>query len=465
MPCFLSRCAARRRFTVLNVCALAALLVACGGGSSDDNGSAAGPHASAADRQPADGTIVASRETPTEGGPADMDDPAVWIHPDEDDAEDSLIIAAAKEGGLRVYDLRGRLVQRIGVRLDAEGEALNRYNNVDVAYGFALDGDDIDIAVASDRRQDKLRIWRIGEDRDEEDAVLEDITSARMPRLFPTRPGPDDRQGASMANPDDGEHTAYGLALYRERDSRRVYAFVNQNSEAVIAQYELLDDGDEKITARFVRDWRFPYSWKGQDLTQEDEKDLARDFSPQFEGMVVDQQTGILYAAQEDVGIWRIDTRTGVADSRPFYETRPFDPNSRVARDVEGLTIYYASGGRGYLLASSQGHAHGEAPTLPTPGLDDTFVVFERVGPNRLLGSFRIEARRQGRIDGVEESDGSDVSNVPLPGVSPRSIHCSGWLRWRRLRWLDGCDEFETRAVGENCPGISRRSAEGRYAL
>jgi len=55
--------------------------------------------------------------------------------------------------------------------------------------------------------------------------------------------------------------------------------------------------------------------------------------------MMVDQQAGVLYAGQEDVGIWRVDLKTRVAETTPFVETTAFDPASPLARDVEGLTI------------------------------------------------------------------------------------------------------------------------------
>ncbi|VEP13134.1 conserved hypothetical protein [Hyella patelloides LEGE 07179] len=67
-------------------------------------------------------------------------------------------------------------------------------------------------------------------------------------------------------------------------------------------------------------------------------------------------------------------------------ETPPLVP------DVEGLTIYYGEDGNGYLLASSQG--------------DNTFAIYDRAGSNSYLGNFAIE--------GVEESDGADITNVPL---------------------------------------------------
>ena len=41
----------------------------------------------------------------------DIDDPAIWAH--ATDRSKSLIIASAKDGGLRVYDLAGKQVQSI----------------------------------------------------------------------------------------------------------------------------------------------------------------------------------------------------------------------------------------------------------------------------------------------------------------------------------------------------------------
>ena len=56
-----------------------------------------------------------------------------------------------------------------------------------------------------------------------------------------------------------------------------------------------------------------PLFHDGQDLRVENEDDPLRDWSPQFEGLVVDQRSGVLFAGQEDVGIWRIDLKNGVA--------------------------------------------------------------------------------------------------------------------------------------------------------
>jgi 3-phytase len=360
------------------------------------------------------GVATPAAQVDAEMGPGDMDDPAFWIAPEGSRGPRGLIIAAVKQGGLRVYGLDAKTVQSIAPSRNAAGKPGNRFNNVDVQYDFALGGRRVDIAVASDRIRDRLTVWRI----DPSGAVpLTEITAPDMPRLFPNRPDPADPQAKSVANPDDGKHTAYGLGLYRDRRNDRFYALVTQNSEAVVAKWELVATVQGTVSARFVKEWRFPYVYKGQDLTHRAEGDPASSFSPQFEGIVVDQQTGIAYAGQEDVGIWRIDLRGGrdVADSAPFVETRAFDPASPIARDVEGLTIYYGDGESGYLLASSQGNAHGKHPA-PIPGLDDTFAVFERAGANAYIGSFSIGANRSRGIDGVQECDGADVTSVALPG-------------------------------------------------
>jgi 3-phytase len=69
--------------------------------------------------------------------------------------------------------------------------------------------------------------------------------------------------------------------------------------------------------------------------------------------------------------------------------------------DVEGLSIYYASDGTGYLIASSQG--------------DNKFVVYRREGNNAYVMTFQIG--RGTDIDRVSVTDGLDVLNFPLgPG-------------------------------------------------
>src|SRR5262249_30171514 len=108
---------------------------------------------------------------------------------------------------------------------------------------------------------------------------------------------------------------------------------------------------------------------------------------PQLEGLVVDPVTRVLYAAQEDVALWRLQTVGGhfvgqariVERTKEFGVPATFDPVSeecvvngpdpgfggRVAADVEGLTIFQTGRLTGTLLVSSQG--------------DNTFFTFDRL--------------------------------------------------------------------------------------
>ncbi len=344
---------------------------------------------------------------------SDGDDPAVWIAPDA--KLPNLVVTAVKKGGLRVYDLAGKRLQVIDPVINADGKG--RINNVDIAYGVKLkSGKIVDVAVASDRALDRIRIYAIDATKA---APLTDVTRANPPRAFPQRPKAD---GTGLeANPLDDQHTGYGLTVWSDLKSGRPWVVVTQRSEPRIGVFRLTPVAGDKLVAEFQFDFRVPVVHDGQNLRQEDD-DPAKDWSPQFEGLVVDQRTGILYAGQEDVGIWRIDLNKGAA-AKPtlVYETRGskassfYNPKSVIARDVEGLCIYYGPNGSGYLLASSQGGAHGDTPNPEAP-YDDSFVVFslDKTKTPKLVGSFRVAAK--GGIDAVQESDGAEVISTALPG-------------------------------------------------
>lgn len=321
---------------------------------------------------------VADRETPTIGSSGDADDPAIWLHPA--DLSKSLVITAVKNDGGRVYDLDAAQVQVLAPFPVASGSS--RINNVDVQYGFRMyDGSRVDIAVGSDRGQDVFRIWKIDGDAA---SPLDYIGSANPTRAFLDKPNGD-------PNPVSAQNTAYGMTLYRDVAADRMYVLATQRSQPRVAQFELVAQADGTVDTQWVRDWDFasmvvngtPVNLVGK----------------QFEGLVVDQQTGMLYAGQEDVGIWRVDLNTGAAEANPFVLSRTYDATSPLQADIEGLTIYYGAQGAGYLMASSQG--------------DNSFAVFDRQAGNAFLGSFSVT---DGVYDSVQESDGADVTNIALPG-------------------------------------------------
>ena len=298
---------------------------------------------------------------------ADADDPAIYVN--STDSQKSLVLTSVKNGGLRVYDLSGNLLQEIN-----PGNI--RYNNVDLQYGFKLGNKSVDIAVASDRNNDKLVIFQIDPNASTPGQYLKDITDSSIGTLF---------QAAPFEAPySPSTRSAYGLALYRSPKTDDYYAFVNRRTTGDVAQYKLIDKGNGKIGAERVREFTLPSPTGTR--------------SPQTEGMVADQELGYLYIGQEDVGVWKFQAEPDGGKTGTLVDKVKALGGEHLTDDVEGLTIYYAKDGTGYLLVSSQG--------------DNTFAAYTREGNNDFLGRFAVG--NNGAIDSVQESDGADVINVPL---------------------------------------------------
>jgi 3-phytase len=348
-----------------------------------------------------------------EGGNANADDPAIWRNSADPDA--SLVIATAKEGGLRVYDLDARQVQSVPAP-EAPGpeDAPGRFNNVDLVHGMSLRSGAADLAVVSDRGNDKLRIYRV--DGDRPDAPLTDVTDASAPWIF-----------SGSQEEVNKESTAYGLTTYTDSATGKSYALVSQNATTRIALLELTPTRDGTVSYRKVRALDLPASFTMPNGTKWSPCGDP-DEGPQVEGMVVDAETGTLFAGQEDVGIWRLpaDLRGGpVLQDKvreygvPARYDEPSDEcvagddpgygGSRVSADVEGLTLLKQDDGDGYLLASSQG--------------DDTFVAYdrERSDDYEYEGGFRVTAASEA-LDGSEECDGADVLAEPLGARYPKGL-------------------------------------------
>ena len=350
--------------------------------------------------------VTTDNETPVlydddAGGNASGDDPAIWVHPR--DSRQSVVIATAKEGGLRVYDLDSAEVQSIAATPAPRADGVDgRYNNVDIAYDIRLGRKVVDVAVVSDRYNDQLRFWAIDPRGANAETPLTEVTAQEQEFLF----------SEDRAEVDEG-HTAYGAAVYQRKDGRS-YAVVTQEGGTAIATVRLVTH-DKKIGYTDVNRLEMPGEFRLPDGTTWvpcEEPGIG----PQLEGVSVDQRTGTLYATQEDVGVWRIELPLGssrprlidrVADfgvhdafNEDTEECEPIDPDApsfggpNLVADAEGVDIYYGPGRTGYVLVSSQG--------------DDRFAAYSLVGRNRSLGTFRV---RGVGVDDVNGSDGLAVTN------------------------------------------------------
>jgi 3-phytase len=174
----------------------------------------------------------------------------------------------------------------------------------------------------------------------------------------------------------------YGCCLYYDPQVETHYAFVN-GKDGGIEQWELFDNGIHAVDAKIVRELSV---------------------SSQPEGMVADDELGYLYVGEEMRGIWKFDANAnGPADATMLALSDT--SNEHISYDIEGLTLYYGTSQNGYLIASSQGNY--------------SFAIFERTGNNKYITSFSV---KDNMVDGAEETDGLDVTNVSLGDKYPNGL-------------------------------------------
>jgi 3-phytase len=165
----------------------------------------------------------------------------------------------------------------------------------------------------------------------------------------------------------------YGSCMYHSRRTGRHYYIVTSKTGAV-EQWELYERSN-RVDGRRVRGFRL---------------------GSQTEGCVADDELGALYLAEEAEGIWRYGAEPDAGGSGTLLDrTRR---GGHLSGDVEGVAIAYGPRGGGFLIASSQG--------------DSKFAVYRRQAPNHYVGAFEIAAG--GTVDGVQHTDGIDVSTAGL---------------------------------------------------
>lgn len=403
----------------------------------------------------------------------DADDPAIWT--DRRDPRRSLVIGTAKDAGLLVYDLSGRLLQAIrppnapqvlpadpatpaGVNLAPDvpcadsdsGETFGRFNNVDVAYDVPLGPHGratlADVAIVSDRGCDRLRFYRIAP----ADPVgpLVDVTAVDVPRVFPDRydqPSlvqPSGEPRGWRSNPVDDQNTVYGLTVAPGRD---VEVFVSQRERGLVRQLEVVSVPGGQLTYRLRRTFLFDtsfqladrkggYSWTPCREAVEEE--------PQSEGLVFDRVNETLYVAFETVGLYRLPlgdraprfVRVGV--DQLIEPVTTFGRSYRATPDDDEFSCDYDAAGEpepGAVVAPGSSRHAGRFLQADLEGLA---IVASARGHTLMLASsqgdssFHLYALRPAAIthlgaflvEGVGETDGLHYSPVPIGAAYPRGL-------------------------------------------
>lgn len=282
-----------------------------------------------ANASPAVPVTARGETTPVGTANADAaDDPAIWRN--AANPGQSLIVGTDKKAGLYVYGLDGKTRDF----LDA-----GRVNNVDLRDGVALGGRDGILVAASDRN---------------------DLANAKI-ALF--RLDPASAKLTALGKVDGGTGEAYGICLYRAPEA--AYAFIVLKDGTI--NQVALDLTGTTPAGRIVRSLKL---------------------GTQSEGCAVDDRTGILYVAEEDVGLWRFDARaTGSTTPKKIAAA----DGKNLVMDAEGVAIAPIGERDGYVVVSSQG--------------DNAYTVY-RLADDSYVGRFRIN---DGAIGGAEETDGIDL--------------------------------------------------------
>ncbi|WP_343687519.1 phytase [Chryseobacterium gleum] len=274
----------------------------------------------------------------------DTDDPAIWINPQ--DASKSIIIGTDKDtdGGLYAFDLNGKIINKV--------LELKRPNNVDLEYGFILNGKKTDIAAVTERETNRVKLYSLPELKEVGEISVFDGETARGPM---------------------------GISMYKNPQTKEIFVIVGRKSgpaDGYLWQYKL-SEKNGYITGEVVRKFGKYSGLK------------------EIESIAVDDEMGYIYYSDEQFGVHKY-----YADPEKGNEELAVFGKGDFTSDVEGISIYPTSKGKGYILVSNQ--------------QNDTFNVYLR------------EDQSKGRIAEIPvstlESDGSEVTNVNLGPKFPKGV-------------------------------------------
>ena len=262
------------------------------------------------------------------------DDPAFWYN--QKDPSKSVIFGTDKKAGLHSFSLSGKRMQFI---------PSGKINNIDNRSGYSFGAKNFSILAGSNASNNSIIIYLINED-----GIIEKLNENE----FKT-----ELEGV------------YGICMYKSSKSKFTYIFVSDAITFTINQYRVLNF--------------FPIKTQ---LVREIKTDSTS------EGCVVDDESGILYFAQEDEnsGVYYIDAEPKDNEIMIIDSTK--ENGGQINGDTEGLAILNHPEGK-LLIASSQGSSD--------------FTVYNLNNMNQFIGRFSIGKNNE--IDGVSRTDGIEIYN------------------------------------------------------
>ncbi|WP_137904299.1 phytase [Chryseobacterium sp. 2VB] len=283
----------------------------------------------------------------------DTDDPAIWIN--SQDPSKSIIIGTDKDtdGGLYAFDLNGKIIHKV--------LGLKRPNNVDLEYGFILNGKKTDIAAVTERETNKVKLYSLPE--------LKEV-------------------GEISVFEGETERGPMGVSMYKNPQTEEIFVIVGRKSgpaDGYLWQYKLTEKNGS-ITGEVVRKFGKYSGLK------------------EIESIAVDDEMGYIYYSDEQFGVHKY-----YADPEKGNEELAVFGKGDFKSDVEGISIYPTDKGKGYILVSNQQNdtfnvylredqAKGRIAEIPVSTLesDGSEVTHVNLGPKFPKGIF--VAMSNGRV-------------------------------------------------------------------
>ncbi len=292
-------------------------------------------------------TVTAKIGTTPMGG---ADGVAIWHN--KLDASKSTVIGANPRSGLGVFALDGAVIQKIDFAKGGAGE-------VDVRYDILLNNEKVSLVAGGMNAQRGVFVYKV------EPATGKLIDVLSKPVTTTVRP--------------------YGSCMYKSRATGNVYVFIT-SKQGTVEQYVLLPQTNGTVEVSLVRTIQHT---EGENVV--------------LEACVADDDTGLLYLAQEEeCKIWCYNAEPTGDDTHTLVDHALI----KAGDNVEGLAIYPSSETEGYLLVSIQGSW--------------TYKVYTRTSPHKLLGSFQIKLPTQDGI--VQAHDCIEVNKAAMGPAFPEGL-------------------------------------------
>lgn len=209
-----------------------------------------------------------------------------------------------------------------------------------------------------------------------------------------------DRRVTELARLPLGYPDIYGMCMRRTAEGQ-AEVFVN-DKDGRFLQVRLERDAAGTWAARRLREFRL---------------------ASQPEGCVADEAQGLLFVGEEKRGVWALSAEPANAQATDRRLVLPV--GGLLQADVEGMAVH-RRGASAHLVVSSQGN--------------DSYVVLDAAPPHRVRGAFRVGMNPEAGVDGASETDGLDITAVPLGPAFPQGLLV---VQDGRKRLPDGPQNFK----------------------